>query len=58
MPRRNDPERIRHAKLTGAAMAVRDQMVLASPDAVAEQRAAIPDLWERLDRLAELLTEG
>ena len=55
---RRDPDRIRHAKLTGAVMAVRDAVMLAPPEVVEAQRAALPDLWERIDSLTELVVEG
>ncbi len=57
MARRNDPVRIRAAKLTGAALAVRDAVVLAPPAVVQAQREAMPSLWERIDPLTELAVE-
>ncbi|WP_426572142.1 hypothetical protein [Aquihabitans sp. McL0605] len=55
MAPRNDPARIRTAKLTGAAMAVRDEIMRADPAAVEAQREALPKLWERIDSLIDLL---
>ena len=57
MARRNDPDRIRTAKLTGAAMAIRDQVTLAPPEVVAPHREALPRLWERIDSLTDLAVE-
>jgi hypothetical protein len=57
MARRNDPNRIRTAKLTGAAMAVRDAVVLAPPALVEAQRETMPSLWERIDHLTDLAVE-
>lgn len=54
MPRRNDPDRIRHAMLLGAATAVRDQVVLADPEMIEAQRQVLPELWRRIDSLCEL----
>lgn len=52
------PDRIRHAKLTGAAMAVRDAVMLASPEVAAAQRKPMPRVWKNFDRLFELAVEG
>ena len=39
-------------------MAVRDAVMLAPPEVVEAQRAALPDLWERIDSLTELVVQG
>jgi hypothetical protein len=57
MARRNDPVRIRTAKLVGTAVAVRDQVLLAPPEVVAAQREALQRLWERIDSLGDLAVE-
>lgn len=58
MPRRNDPERIRHAKLTDSAAAVRDEVIRADPTTIDAQREALPRLWERIDFRTELAVGG
>lgn len=57
MARRNDPDRILTAKSSGAAMAVRDAIMLAPPKVVAAQCEALPDLWDRIDRVTVLAEE-
>lgn len=51
---RSDRERVDAAKVYGAAAGLRDQVRLADPEAVEAQRAALPRLWEFIDRLGEL----
>lgn len=53
---RPDPVRVRQARLTGAATAVRDALVLGhDPDREERQRAEWPELWAAIDRLLDAL---
>ena len=53
---RPDPVRVRQARLTGAATAVRDALVLGhDPDREERQRGEWPELWAAIDRLLDAL---
>jgi hypothetical protein len=54
MARHVDRDRIRHAKLIGAAHRLRD-LTITDPAAFAELRQAWPDIAERIERVAELV---
>ena len=53
---RSDPARVRHARLDGAATAVRDALVLGhDPDRADRHRSEWPELWQAIDRLLDAL---
>lgn len=56
MARHTDPERIRHAQMTGRVAAVRAQIrVNKDPEREQRARAEWPELWEKIDALVELI---
>jgi hypothetical protein len=52
--RHADPTRIRYAQLEGAAAAIRD-LVNRRAEREAAHRAEWPELWNRIDRLIEVV---
>jgi hypothetical protein len=54
MARHVDRDRVRQAKLTGAAARLRD-LAITQPAAYRDLRSAWPEIAERIDRLIELV---
>ena len=58
MARRVDRERIRHAQLSGAVMAIRDQQRLDTQGRMERLRADWPEMADRIDAAVGLIDWG
>lgn len=54
VPRRPDPVRLRHAKLVGTLVGLRDLMVTADPELLERHRTEWPEVWDRIEQAVDL----